>query len=224
VKGTRLGLVLTAIAIPLIFATFYSTASVSLQVSGQLSNSNTPHDNSNNNLVNITTIKEKIVHRGIVSSEEFKGVTSQAGDAPQGAAILTNNPDGSIYSGIITFTATKPVEVGISHRLHIDNATYLRFDSKEFGEFYAGFHNSTGERGTPGIISVPSVIIPNYGTAPPYFSASINFAGDSLWLRSPHGEPFIAVYDVVAEIVQPQGVVDVDSALVSQTNATNSDK
>jgi len=223
VKGTRLGLVLTTIAIPLIIATFYSIVSASLQVFGQLNNSKAPHDYSNNDLVNLTTIKQKIVHRGIVSSEEFKGVTSQPGDALQGAAILTNNPDASIYSGIITFTSTKPVEVGISHRLHIDNAAYLPFNTRVIGEFYAGFHNSTGERGTPDVISVPSVIIPNYGTAPPYFSASINFVGDSLWLRSLHGEPVIGVYNVVADIVKPKGVVDVDSALVSHTNAKNSD-
>ena len=46
----------------------------------------------------------------------------------------------------------------------------------------------------PGVFSAPSVIVPDYGTAPPYFSASIPFVGDSVWLRTINGEPFIAVY------------------------------
>jgi hypothetical protein len=45
----------------------------------------------------------------------------------------------------------------------------------------------------------------------PYFSASIPFVGDSVWLRTPDGEPFIAVYEVSADIVQPLGVLDLDS-------------
>jgi hypothetical protein len=63
----------------------------------------------------------------------------------------------------------------------------------------------------------PSVI-PDYGTAPPYFSASLPFAASSIWLRTPHGDPFIAVYEVVAEVVQPQAFV---AEIVSVTAGTN---
>lgn len=73
---------------------------------------------------------------------------------------------------------------------------------------------------TLAIISAPTVIVPNYGSSPPYFSGSIPFIGDSVWVRTPHGEPFIVVYEVVAEIVQPQGVVNIESANVSGTNST----
>ena len=60
---------------------------------------------------------------------------------------------------------------------------------------------------------MPSVIIPDYGTQPPYFSASLPFAASSVWLRTPHGEPFIAIYEVVAEVVQPQAfVADIENA------------
>lgn len=58
--------------------------------------------------MSITKSGDKIVHRGSVSSEEFKDVTSETGDAPHGAAILTYNPGGSIYSGIITSIAANP--------------------------------------------------------------------------------------------------------------------
>ena len=100
----------------------------------------------------------------------------------------------------------------------------MQIDTAEFGEFYVGFHNNTSERGTPGVKSVPSVIIPDHGTVPSNFSASINFVGDSLWLRSPNGEPFIAVYKVVADVVQPKGVFDVTDASLSQPNSTSSDE
>ena len=30
---------------------------------------------------------------------------------------------------------------------------------------------------------------------------------NSIWLRTPHGEPFIAVYEVAAEVVQPQAFI-----------------
>jgi hypothetical protein len=36
---------------------------------------------------------------------------------------------------------------------------------------------------TPGIISVPARIIPDYGTLPPYFHASIHFIGSSVFLQ-----------------------------------------
>ena len=70
-----------------------------------------------------------------------------------------------------------------------------------------GHQTNRGEKGLPGVIDVQSVIIPYYGTAPPYFSASLPFAASSIWLRTPHGDPFIAVYEVVAEVVQPQASV-----------------
>jgi hypothetical protein len=43
-------------------------------------------------------------------------------------AHLPHRPDGATYSGILTFTATKPVEVGLGHRLHIDNSTLSQFE------------------------------------------------------------------------------------------------
>jgi hypothetical protein len=69
------------------------------------------------------------------------------------------------------------------------------------------------------VISVPSRIIPHYGVSPPYFSASIPFVGSSVFLTT-EGEPFVAVYEVVADVLQPQLVVDIDSA---NKNATTTD-
>ena len=68
--------------------------------------------------------EQPLVLRGIVSSEDFNNVTLKAGEDPSGAPLLPNRDYGTIYTGIVTFTTTKPVEVGISHRLHIDNNTF----------------------------------------------------------------------------------------------------
>lgn len=211
------------VTIPLLLSTTNLTHILSSPVNAQPSNTNnTSSTITTEDIVNISKIGEKIVLRGIVSSEDFNRVTLKPGDNPHGAAILPNNPDGSIYTGILTFSASKPVEVGISHRLNIDNDTFSKIDTREFGNLYSGYHNDNGEKGTSGEISVASVIVPDYGTHAPYFSASIPFVGDSVWLRTPDGEPFIAVYEVSADIVQPVGVVDLDSTTnVSNNNGTD---
>lgn len=134
---------------------------------------------------------------------------------------MPHRPDEATYTGILTFTATKPVEVGFGHRLHIDNSTLSQLDADTFGDLSERHHVKGQKHATPGIISAPSVIIPDYGTAPPYFSASIPFAGSSVYLKTTHGEQFIAVYEVVAEVVQPQAIVaDVDSASGSMNTTT----
>jgi len=209
-------IVIIAIVAPLLLIALDQNLSYPLQAQTQTNNTNnTISSNGTADMVDMTISKQPIVLRGIVSSEDFNNVTIKAGDDPHAATLLLNRDDGSIYTGIVTFTATKPVELGITHRLHIDNATYSQLDKDIFGELYWGYHNDTGERGTPGILSAASVIVPDYGTAPPYFSASIPFVGDSVWLRTTHGEPFIAVYEIFAEIVQPQGVVDLETAMIN---------
>lgn len=202
------------VAIPLLLLTINLTHFPIAPAIAQINDTNTtPSIITTADIVNMSKPGEKIVLRGIVSSEDFNRVALKPGDNPQGAAILPNNPDGSVYTGILTFSASKPVEVGISHRLSIDNNTFSKIEAGEFGNLYSGYHKDKGEKGTPGEISVASVIVPDYGTHAPYFSASIPFVGDSIWLRTPDGEPFLAVYEVSADLVQPIGVVDVGSTL-----------
>ncbi len=169
------------------------------------------------NIHNTTLPGDTIVHRGIISSEEPAHLVLRSGEKNHGVEILPHRPDGATYSGILTFTATKPVEVGFGHRLHVDNSTLSQFETEKLGDLYRRHHVNSSEHITPGIISVPSRIIPDYGVSPPYFSASIPFVGSSVFLTTT-GEPFVAVYEVVADVLQPQLVVDIDS-----TNITNSD-
>jgi hypothetical protein len=173
--------------------------------------------NTTKSIHNTTFPGDTTVHRGIISSEEAAHLALPPGDETHSARILPHRPDGATYSGILTFTSTKPVEVGFGHRLHIDNSTLSQFETEQLGELYTRHHVNSSEHITPGIISVPSRIIPDYGISPPYFSASIPFAGSSLFLRT-DGELFVAVYEVVADVLQPQIVVDIDS-----TNVTNSE-
>ena len=204
------------LVVPIFLIALNQNLSYPLQGHAQINNTdNTISSNVTSDMANKVISEQPIVLRGIVSSEDFNNVTLKAGEDPHGAPLLPNRDDGTIYTGIVTFTATKPVEVGISHRLNIDNNTFSKLDTDRFGELYSGYHNDTGERGTPGVLSAPSVIVPNYGTAPPYFSASIPFVGDLVWLRTINGEPFIAVYEVFAKIVQPEGVVDLETALIN---------
>ncbi len=105
---------------------------------------------------NITLPGDKIVHRGIISSEDAAHLKLPPGDETQTARILPHRPDGAMYSGILTFTATKPVEVGFGHRLHIDNSTLSQFETEKLGELYTRQHVNSSEYITPGIISVPS--------------------------------------------------------------------
>lgn len=168
---------------------------------------------------NTTLPGDTIVHRGIVSSEEPAHLMLRPGEENHGVEILPHRPDGATYSGILTFTATKPVEVGFGHRLHIDNSTLSQFEVEKLGDLYRRHHVNSSEHITPGIISVPSRIIPDYGVSPPYFSASIPFVGSSVFLTT-EGEPFLAVYEVVADVLQPQLVLDTDSANITSSGTS----
>jgi hypothetical protein len=71
----------------------------------------------------------------------------------------------------------------------------------------------------PGNISAPSRIIPDYsGSASPYFSASIPFVASSVVLRT-NEEPFIAAYEVYADIIQRPKII---KHLENATTSTNS--
>ncbi len=59
-------------------------------------------------------------------------------------------------------------------------------------------------------MQIISSIVPDYGASTPFFSASIPFVANGVVLWS-HNEPFIAAYQVSAELGQPEIVNDIDS-------------
>ena len=67
---------------------------------------------------------QTIVHcRRIIASEEPTHLSLSTGEKPHAAAgILPLRKDGATYTGVLTFTATKPLEIVFGHRLHMDNS------------------------------------------------------------------------------------------------------
>jgi hypothetical protein len=153
-------------------------------------------DSNNNN----TIINEDILHRGIISSE--RGQPDQL--KVQRTIILQHRQDGKDYTGVLTFTANKPVEVLLGHRLNVDNNTLSMMEMKKLGDLFLvnPIHPNVGY-----VLSAPTVIKPDYkGTSPPYYSASVPFVASSVVLRTLGGIPFIAAYEVYAHLGQPQVV------------------
>lgn len=109
------------------------------------------------------------------------------------------------------------MDVGFGHRVLLDNSTISQFESEEIEELFTVTHNNKGELGVLGIVSAPSRITPDYGIHPPFFSASIPFAGSSLFFITMPGEygPFFAVYEVSVDIIQPTDFVDLEGLIVN---------
>ena len=161
-----------------------------------------------------TSNETTIVHQGIVASSPNPQIVPQPNERLQSVVILPYRIDGSIYKGVLTFTATKPVEVTFSHRIPIDNTTLSQLDMQKFGKLFVRHLTAF-----PGNISATSRIIPDYsGSTSPYFSASIPFVASSVVLRT-NGEPFIAAYEVSADIIQPKIIKHLENA--TTTSATN---
>ncbi|HZA07151.1 MAG TPA: hypothetical protein VE619_05545 [Nitrososphaeraceae archaeon] len=182
-----------------------------IQQTGKGKNS---YDNSND----ITA--GNILHRGIISSEPGQPQQLKV----QRTIILPHRQDGKDYTGILTFTATRPVEVLFGHRLYIDNKTLSILDLKKFGNLFLvnPIHPNAGY-----VLSAPTVIKPNYnGSSPPYYSSSLPFVASSVVLRTLGGIPFITVYEVNAHLGQPQEINNVITAKNSNSNSntTNATK
>jgi len=141
--------------------------------------------------IKITPNDGKILHRGIITSEHGQPENLDV----QRTVILPHRNDGKDYSGILTFTASRPVEVLLGHRMPIDEETFSKIDSKRFGSLFLvhPIQPNVSE-----VFSAPTVIKPAYGLSSPFYSATVPFVGSSVVLRTLHGEPFVAVYEVSA--------------------------
>jgi hypothetical protein len=101
--------------------------------------------------------------------------------------ILPARSDDSIYSGVITFTASEPVRIEILHAPSLSNSKISSNQEERLSIF---FNNK----------SIPaSLILPNYSGN--QFSFSIPFTGKALQLS--YEKPFMAIYTVSAEIMKP---------------------
>jgi hypothetical protein len=121
-------------------------------------------------------------------------------EGEQRATILPLTQDGSIYSGVLTYTASEPVNVVI---LNIQN----------LNETERALLNATGDDAELGPLLTAQLdnqtsiaitqITPQYGDSPAP-SASIPFAGNAVWLHLAEDTPFSATYAVSAQTQQPE--------------------
>jgi hypothetical protein len=169
-----------------------------------------------------TSNEKTVVHQGIIASSPSSAqVKPRSNERLQTVVILPFRSDGSTYKGVLTYTATKPVEVTLSHRIPIDNTTLSQLDMQKHGKLFVRHLTAF-----PGNITAVSRIIPDYsGSTSPYFSASIPFVASSVVLRT-NEEPFIAAYEVSADIVQPKIIKHLENATITSTapSSTNTSR
>ena len=163
-----------------------------------------------------TSNEKTVVHQGIIASSPSSAqVKPRSNERLQTVVILPFRSDGSTYKGVLTYTATKPVEVTLSHRIPIDNTTLSQLDMQKHGKLFVRHLTAF-----PGNITAVSRIIPDYsGSTSPYFSASIPFVASSVVLRT-NEEPFIAAYEVSADIVQPKIIKHIENATITSTSSS----
>jgi hypothetical protein len=83
-----------------------------------------------------TSNETTIVHQGIIASSPSPQIKPGPNEKLQTVVILPFRADGSTYKGVLTFTATKPVEVSFSHRIPIDNATLSQLNTQKHGKLF----------------------------------------------------------------------------------------
>src|ERR671914_138694 len=139
--------------------------------------------------------QERIVNQGTVTS----GPEPNPGhEGHQYATILPLTEEGSVYSGVLTYTASVPVEVVVLNvqTLNETERSILNVTDDE-------------EDGFGTLLTTPldnetslafNIITPTYGDTP-VPSASIPFAGNALWLHTIDGTPFVANYAVSAQVL-----------------------
>ena len=199
-------LVTIAIITILVATPFVSAADTNAQTRRAVVNNNSSNYNNNTG--------EKILSRGIISSEPGQPEQLKV----QRTIILQHRQDGKDYTGILTFTASKPVEVLLGHRLNIDNKTLSSIDTKKFGNLFLvnPIHPNAGY-----VLSAPTVIRPDYADfSPPYYSASIPFVASSVVLRTLGGVSFVTVYEVDAHLGHPLVINNLTTAETNMTNTT----
>jgi plastocyanin len=141
--------------------------------------------------------EETIIRQGTVTSSQDPLLGHEE---HQMATILPFRPDGTIYEGILTYTATEPVEVVILN-IQILNETEQQVlnateDDGEFGTLLTSqLDNQTS-------LAI-SYITPEYGDSPAP-SASIPIAGNAVWLHTLSGEPFAATFASSAQVLKSE--------------------
>jgi hypothetical protein len=140
------------------------------------------------------TLNRPFTWQGTVSSESRPIEGTEDGE--QLAVILPPRNDGGVYSGVLTFSSSKPIQVEVWHEYDPGNTTGIPevFGTEQIissrGKEYA---TSLIEPGAEGALS-----------------ATVPFSGNAIALNG-GGEEFIATYSLTAGATQPRTINNVES-------------
>ncbi|HYZ65804.1 MAG TPA: hypothetical protein VE574_03665, partial [Nitrososphaeraceae archaeon] len=109
------------------------------------------------------------------------------------AFVLPPRSDGGVYSGILTYTASKPVEVVVLHNYDPQNSTAI---PEEYGT-----ELTSPLPGGGGNVAI-TLFQPPYDAG--INAASVPFTGNGLALHTLEDDPFTATYTVNAFATQPE--------------------
>ena len=180
----------------LLITTFFAVMGISLLGLSQ-SFSQTSVDIGNNNENNTTTNFSNQEHEEITlqnTSLSKPAPVRHPGQPPHEVVFaLPLRDDGKVYSGTVTFTASKPIEVEVLH-------TYVmqQNPNSTHGEPYHAVlpgNNSIAITHLRHLVDVPIEI---NGTG--MSSGSFDFAGNALVFHKTTGEPFAVTYTIDAKV------------------------
>ena len=148
-----------------------------------------------------TPLGKNVVLQGTVAST----ISPLAGHGKeQVAVVLPLRKDGAVYTGVLTFTASKGVQAEIWQEVTgVSPSTPI---PKQYGAIPVSMSPSG-----KGIIS--TVLVPSSSST----SGSIPFTGNALALHGSGSSPFIATYSVTAQTSQAQTLNNVTSATAAAT-------
>src|ERR671910_1045474 len=150
--------------------------------------------------------QERIVRQGTITSIQDP---LPGHEEHQAAILLPLRQDGSLYSGVLTYTASAPVEVIVANvqTLNETEQSMLNVTEDGFGTLLTSpLDNQTS-------IAI-TIITPPYGDTP-VPSASIPFAGNAIWLHTLDGTPFVANYAVTAQTLPAETMNNINNATVA---------
>ena len=175
----RLMIVVSCIFLLIFIFAIFANTSVG-QVTGFQDNNNSSIGATSNGSLYVA---QKIVASNIINSSIRDGHNRTN---EYYVTVLPPKSDDSIYSGVVTFTASEPVKIEILHAPSLGN---YNITSKQLEHLSVYFDNK----------SIPaSLIFPNYSGD--YYSSSIPFTGNALEFS--YEKPFVAIYTVNADLVK----------------------
>jgi hypothetical protein len=157
--------------------------------------------------------QERIVRQGTVTS----GPDPLPGhEEHQEATILPLTEDGSVYSGVLTYTASVPVEVMILNvqTLNETERSMLNVTDEEEDGFGTLLTSQLDNQTSLAL----TIITPPYGDTP-IPSASIPFTGNAIWLHTTDGTPFVANYAVSAQVLPAETQNNISNATLAEAAA-----